>query len=94
MRNLVHLDLFLALCDPGWTYDRNGDACYVYVSDYYNWHNAEANCVNMNGHLASINSFEESQFLTRRNALASRKTSHSHAIILRIQRRAHLVWRF
>ena len=44
-------------CGEDW--EPIGDNCYVYRPRKMTWHEAEADCVNGGGHLASIHSDEE-----------------------------------
>ncbi|KAK7456587.1 hypothetical protein BaRGS_00039313, partial [Batillaria attramentaria] len=52
-----------AHCPTGWTLHEN--SCYIYISDSYNWHDAQANCAMWEaGRLVEIHSAAENVFVT------------------------------
>ena len=53
------------MCDPGWSYDYRGDACYLKDNSHRTMPEAQQNCQNYGANLASINSAHEQSFLTR-----------------------------
>ena len=51
-------------CKPGWC--RFEDSCYLFqMALSLNWSQAEQNCVNKGGHLASVHNQEENNFIKR-----------------------------
>lgn len=65
------------VCDPGWV-ERTQESCYKFITSYNqkaSWARAEASCVSMQSHLASIDSYQEliwmKGYRTRSNALMS-----------------------
>ena len=50
-------------CEPGW--EMFEQSCYQIPDDHKDWASAENDCVQKGGHLASIHSKEENDFLLR-----------------------------
>ena len=51
-------------CKPGWR--RFEDSCYLFqMALRLSWSQAEQNCVNKGGHLASVHNQEENNFIKR-----------------------------
>uniref|UniRef100_I3K9E2 C-type lectin domain-containing protein n=1 Tax=Oreochromis niloticus TaxID=8128 RepID=I3K9E2_ORENI len=54
-----HHDKTSACCPAGWT--RYRKQCYIYVSEYMTWAEAQKNCQSMNANQASVQSLAEYQ---------------------------------
>ncbi|KAK0415093.1 hypothetical protein QR680_011767 [Steinernema hermaphroditum] len=50
-------------CPAGYSYFNKTNACYKYVADAADWEHHEKKCVEDSGHLASIHSLEETDFI-------------------------------
>ena len=65
---LFNLYIVGSKCEPGWELFQM--SCYKIPEDLKNWESAENYCVQEGGHLASIHSKEENDFLFRLEALS------------------------
>ncbi|VDM49821.1 unnamed protein product [Toxocara canis] len=58
-------------CEPGWSYYKPTDSCYIMVRGHFTYHVAELGCVRRDAQLTSIHSRGESDFI---QGLAGRDT--------------------
>ncbi|KAG5841991.1 hypothetical protein ANANG_G00172940, partial [Anguilla anguilla] len=57
----VGIELLQGSCPDGWFY--HNSRCFRHFSDKKTWIDAEVNCINLGGNLASVHSEDEHQFL-------------------------------
>ena len=52
-----------ALCGSGWSYNRNAQACYKFISTRVTWEDAEARCQAEGSHLLSVHGQAEMDYI-------------------------------
>ena len=53
-----------AVCPDGWIEGEEFDSCYFLETEKMSWDSAEATCLDDNGHLVTISTSHENDFVT------------------------------
>ncbi|XP_030608953.1 type-2 ice-structuring protein-like isoform X1 [Archocentrus centrarchus] len=86
----THLVKMSSKCDDGWT-QLNG-RCFYYVAELMTWDKAEANCVSLGGHLASVHNAMEYCRLQRLILSATHEEKETWIGGCDAQEESHWIW--
>ncbi|XP_030609440.1 type-2 ice-structuring protein-like [Archocentrus centrarchus] len=89
-RAKTHLVKRSSKCDDGWI-QFNG-RCFYYVAEPMTWDKAEANCVSLGGHLASVHNFMEYCRLERLILSISHEEKETWLGGTDAQKEGHWIW--